>query len=456
MKAPLLLLLATVPVSAELDLTRLEEYANQARPTYITRDNTTAGNAITNLGATLGRVMFYDKRLSRNETVSCASCHQQSRAFSDTATASTGVAGTTGRHSMRLVNARFARERRFFWDERAATLEAQTTQPIQDHTEMGFSGTLGDPALADLVTRLSAVEEYKVLFTAVYGDPAINETRIQRALAQFVRSIQSFDSKYDIGRSQVAGDGNPFPNFTANENNGKALFLNPPPGPGGGAAGAGCAGCHTPPEFDIDPNSLNNGVVGVIGGGTDFTVTRSPSLRDLVGPGGQSNGGMMHTAQFATLAQVVAHYNAIPAVVTGIDPRLTRPGPGGPAPQRLNLTTQQQSDLVAFLQTLTGTSIYTAAKWSNPFDAAGELGMVVLPQEGVAMEPFEDVGGPMMRLSMTAVPNVEYIFQTSSDLTEWEDTPVTAAADGTVEVEVPMAGGGTQAYYRFAYLAGGL
>jgi hypothetical protein len=165
---------------------------------------------------------------------------------------------------------------------------------------------------------------------------------------------------------------------------------------------------------------------------------------------------MMHTAQFATLAQVVAHYNAIPAVVTGIDPRLTRPGPGGPMPQRLNLNAQQQADLVAFLQTLTGSSIYTAAKWSDPFDTAGELGLVVLPQEGVAMEPFEDVGGPMMRLTMTAVPNVEYIFQTSGDLTEWQDTPVTAAADGTVEVEVPVAEGGMQAYYRFAYLAAGL
>ncbi|MCU0795684.1 MAG: hypothetical protein MUF31_07075 [Akkermansiaceae bacterium] len=450
MKTLPMLLLATLPVSAELDLTRLEEYANQPRPAYITRDNTTAGNPITNLGATLGRVMFYDKRLSRNETVSCASCHRQERAFSDTATASVGVAGTTGRHSMRLINSRFANERRFFWDERAATLEAQTTQPVRDHTEMGFSGTLGDPGFADLVTRLTAVEEYKVLFTAVYGDPAITETRIQRALAQFVRSIQSFDSKYDVGRSQV-GDGQPFPNFTASENNGKALFLNPP-----GAGGAGCAGCHAPPEFDIDPNSGNNGVVGVIGGGTDFTVTRSPTLRDLVGPGGQSNGGMMHTAQFATLAQVIAHYNAIPAVVQGIDPRLTRPGPGGPQPQRLNLTTNQQNDIAAFLRTLTGSSVYTAAKWSSPFDPSGALGLIVLPSEGVRMTPHSDPGGPMMRVSMTAVPNVTYVFQSSVNLSDWDETPVTAAANGTVEVLVPVDPAEGQAYYRFAYLAGGL
>ena len=451
MKLPIpLLLVAASPGLAELDLTRLEDYAGQVVPPYVTRDNTTVGNPVTNLGATLGRVMFYDKRLSRNETVSCASCHQQSRAFSDTAVASAGVAGVTGRHSMRLVNARFANERRFFWDERAANLEAQTTQPIQDHVEMGFSGTSGDPAFADLVARLAAVDDYRVLFTAVYGDPAVTEVRIQRALAQFVRSIQSFDSKYDAGRSQAPNDGVPFPNFTAAENNGKSLFLNPP-----GQGGAGCAGCHVPPAFDIDPASGNNGVVGVIGGGTDFTVTRSPSLRDLVGLGGQPNGGFMHTAQFATLAQVVAHYNTIPAVVTGLDPRLTRPGPGGPTPQRLNLTAGQQNDLVAFLRTLTGTAVYTAEKWSDPFEVPGVLGLVVLPEQGLTMEPEQVGGQPMMRVSMTAVPNVAYVFQSSTGLDSWDDTPVTAGPDGRVEVLVPVDPQEEAAFYRFAYVATG-
>jgi len=205
MKKTLLLLILLAPAPGAfaqdgvLDLTKLANYAAQPVPAYILRDNTPAGptppaNPITNIGATLGRVLFYDKRLSRNSTVSCASCHQQSRAFGDTATASTGVAGTTGRHSMRLINSRFSAERRFFWDERANSLENQTTRPIQDHVEMGFSGTEGDPGFTDLVARLSALEEYRVLFTAVYGDPTISEPRVQRALAQIVRSIQSFDS----------------------------------------------------------------------------------------------------------------------------------------------------------------------------------------------------------------------------------------------------------------------
>lgn len=110
-----------------LDLTELANYANQPVPSYIVHDNTPADNPITDAGATLGRVLFYDQRLSRNNTVSCASCHDQGHAFSDPDVASSGVAGTTGRHSMRLINARFNREVRFFWDERAASVEDQAS-----------------------------------------------------------------------------------------------------------------------------------------------------------------------------------------------------------------------------------------------------------------------------------------------------------------------------------------
>ncbi|MDA7882427.1 cytochrome-c peroxidase, partial [Akkermansiaceae bacterium] len=263
-----------------LDLTKLANYANQPVPSYVTRDNTPPDNSITDAGATLGRVLFYDVRLSRNNTVSCSSCHDQSHAFSDPDLASSGVAGTTGRHSMRLINTRFAQEKRFFWDERAPTLEHQATQPIQDHVEMGFSGTGGDPDFAALTVKLSAIPEYRVLFSMVFGDASITEERVQKSIAQFVRSIQSFDSKYDAGRA-VATDEVNFPNFTAQENAGKLQFMRSPE-----QGGAGCAACHIPPTFDVDPASGNNGVVGKIGGGQDLTNTRAPSLRDLLGPGG--------------------------------------------------------------------------------------------------------------------------------------------------------------------------
>lgn len=284
--APILLVALALVTAANaqqegLDLSVLANYSRQEIPAYITKDNTPPGNRITDLGATLGRVLFYDRRLSRNDSVSCSSCHRQEHAFSDTARASAGVAGTTGRHSMRLINARFANERRFFWDERAAGAEDQATQPVRDHVEMGFSGADGDPGFPDLIDKLSAIEEYQVLFTGVFGDPGITEERVQRALAQFVRSIQSFDSKYDVGRAQAPNDGAPFANFSAQENAGKRLFLSPP-GPGGGA---GCAGCHQPPEFDIDPNSGNNGITATLAAPGDMPQC---FYRVVYMPGGDS------------------------------------------------------------------------------------------------------------------------------------------------------------------------
>lgn len=362
-------IIAIVAVAATIDLGQPDNYAAQTIPNYILKDNTPPNNLLTDKGATLGRVLFYDKKLSVNNAVACASCHKQQFAFGDTASASVGVNGTTGRHSMRLINARFSDERRFFWDERAATLEQQTSMPIQDHAEMGYSGQNGDPSINDLIAKMNNVWYYPVLFKWVYGDTVITEQRMQRALAQFVRSIQSFDSKYDAGRATAPADGPPFQNFTTQENQGKQLFLAPPQFNNNGirtGGGAGCAGCHRPPEFDIDPVSLNNGVIGSFGGSTDLTNTRSPSLRDAVDANGNSYGGFMHNAGqngINTLLDVVNHYDSIPADNNNLAPRLR---PGGNL-QRLRLTNAEKTSLVAFLRTLTGTDVYTNPIWSDPF-----------------------------------------------------------------------------------------
>lgn len=423
--------------SGILDLTSLENYANQPVPAYITRDNTPASNAITDAGATLGRVLFHDKRLSRYDTVSCSTCHQQSNAFSDTAIASTGVAGTTGRHSMRLINARFGQDPRFFWDERAATLETQTTQPIRDHAEMGFSGTLGDPAFADLVTKLTAIPEYRVLFAMTFGTATIDEGRIQRALSQFVRSIQSFDSKYDAGRATTA-DNQPFPNFTAAENAGKALFLQP-----AAQGGAGCAGCHRPPEFDIDPNSRNNGITNSLAGGTDLNNTRSPTLRDCVKTNGTSNGGFMHTGALATLGAVIDHYNLIPGNNTNLDPRLQRPGG---AVQNLNLTAAQRANLVAFLATLSGTAVYTDTRWSNPFNAQGNLDLIILPADRVAISTNT---GNTVTITCRAAPNLAYTLQGTTNLAVWTNIEtLLSGTNGLLAKTLPLSG---TSFYRFTY-----
>ena len=353
----------------KINLDKLDNYAAQTKPSYITQDNT-GSNPINDKKATLGRVLFYDKNLSIDNTVSCSSCHKQALAFSDDLQASKGVkGGTTGRHSMRLINARFAQERRFFWDERANTLELQTTQPIKDHAEMGFSGQTDRPTFEALLSKLAAIGYYKELFTFAYGDAQITEQRMQESLSQFIRSIQSFDSKFDAGRAQANNEAQPFPNFTATENQGKQLFLVPPQLAADGTrigGGAGCAGCHRPPEFDIDPNSRNNGIIGTINAqGADQTVTRSPTLRDLVKTNGTTNGGMMHNGNFDQLIAVINHYNQIPtsAVNPNLDPRLR---PNG-NPQNLRLTQNEKDALLAFLQTLSGTAVYTDPKWSDPF-----------------------------------------------------------------------------------------
>ena len=353
---------------SKIDLDNLLNYQNQFIPSYITKDNSFV-NPITNKGATLGRVLFYDKKLSSNNTISCASCHQQANAFSDVAVASVGVNGTTGRHAMRLINSRFSNERKFFWDERAASLEAQTTQPIRNHGEMGYSGTNGDQSFSDLISKLSNIGYYKELFQYVYGSEEITESRMQLALGQFIRSIQSFDSKYDVGRASANNDNQPFSNYTAQENTGKNLFLTAPVFDATGnrtSGGLGCAGCHAAPEFDIDPNTRNNGIIGSIGSNTlDLLNTRSPSLRDLVKVDGTTNGPMMHTGVITTLQAAIGHYGTINLAPgnTNLDPRLRPNGFG----QKLHLTAPEVNAVIAFLRTLSGTAVYTDAKWENPF-----------------------------------------------------------------------------------------
>jgi cytochrome c peroxidase len=353
----------------KIDPNNLIDYAGQVVPAYIGKDAART-NPIKNPQAMLGRVLFYDKSLSIDQSLSCGSCHKQQFAFSDTALISSGVAGgVTVRHSMRLVNNRFAIEQRFFWNKRAASLEAQSTMPVQDHAEMGFSGQNGRPSMSTLLSKLQEIEYYRELFRFVYGNEAITEQRLQECLASFVRSIQSFDSRYDAGRALVPNDGAPFPNFTQQENQGKSLWLAPPIFDASGSrigGGLGCNGCHAAPEFDIDPRSLNNGIIGIINEkGIDIANTKAPSLRDLINASGQLNGPLMHTGTFTDLKSVIGHYGKINLAPgnTNLDPRL-QPGGNG---QQLNLTADEVNAVVAFIRTLSGTKLYQDVKWSDPF-----------------------------------------------------------------------------------------
>lgn len=311
-------------------------------------DNTPADNRITDAGATLGRVLFYDTRLSANDHVACGSCHLQSHGFSDTARVSTGfLGGHTARHSMGLSNARYYQRGRFFWDERAVTLEDQALRPIQDATEMGMN-------LDDLEAKLALVPYYPALFQAAFGTPQVTRDRISRAIAQFVRSLTSTHSRYD----QAFASGPP-PNFagvlTAQELEGLVLFG------GSGLPGqtVGCDRCHGT-IVQIMPGPRNNGLEEfTTDAGAGNGQFKAPSLRNVA-----VRAPYMHDGRFTSLQQVVVFYNAGVQPNANLDQALRTPGG---QPVRFNLSAAQLDALVAFLGTLTDSTFLADPRLADPF-----------------------------------------------------------------------------------------
>jgi cytochrome c peroxidase len=343
-----------------LDLTNLANYANPTLPVHydgnvFAQTNTPTDNKITDRGATVGRVLFFDPRLSVNSTIACATCHQQQFGFTDPRQFSAGFSGTVfgTAHAMRLGNVQFYAGAKMFWDKRAATLEAQATQPVQNSIEMGFDSAHG--GMAALIAKMQTLPYYGELFQWEFGDSAITEDRIQKLLAQYERSMVSVNSRFDTGFAQVynrnapqAGAGSPFPNYTAQEERGKQLFMAPP-----NQGGGGCVTCHSLPTFALDPRSLSNGLDA-----GETRIFKAPSLKNIA-----ITGPYMHDGRFQTLTQVVDHY--ISGVQDGpaLDPRLR---PGG-QPQRLALASADRDAIVAFLGTLTDTTLTTDPKYTNPF-----------------------------------------------------------------------------------------
>lgn len=326
-------------------------------------DNTSVANPVTDDGATLGRVLFYDKNLSLNNTISCGSCHQQQFAFSDTAIHSLGFnGGTTRRHSMPLINVKWHMNGRMFWDERAASVEAQALIPIQDAVEMGLTLPL-------LVQRVQQQSYYPQLFMNAFGDTAVTTTRISYAIAQFVRSIVSHSSKYDIGRAQVTALNQPFPNFTTSENQGKNIFFR------GIANGGGeCYGCHTSEAFiNAQFGPINNGIDSIsttdLGAfepnGIDSTLIgrfKVSTLRNIA-----LTAPYMHDGRFATLEEVIDHYSTGIKLHRNLSPRFIDTVMGAPTVHRFNWTAVQKTALIDFLKTFTDSTILTEVKWSDPF-----------------------------------------------------------------------------------------
>jgi cytochrome c peroxidase len=310
-------------------------------------DNTPEDNPVTDDGATLGRVLFYDTRLSANNTVSCGSCHVQKNGFTDPNRFSKGFEGRrTDRHAMSLVNLRYSNRGRFFWDERAGNLEATVLLPIQSKLEMGHD-------LTRLMDVFAKDKDYPELFKKAFGDGKITQERTAKALAQFLRSMISYQSKYDEGVVKVDSVRDDFPNFTTQENRGKALFV------------SNCASCHQPGQdanfsmiaptnngLDADFKTADGGVGAITLNTREIGLFKSPSLRNV-----ERTAPYMHDGRFDTLEKVIDHYSKEVKPHPNLDPRM----------HRLNFTDSEKAALVVFLKTLTDQKFLTDPKFSDPF-----------------------------------------------------------------------------------------
>lgn len=321
-------------------------------------DNTPADNPITDNGATLGRVLFYDKHLSVNNTIACASCHHPDKAFTDGTVFSEGFEGKkTRRNAMSLVNLRYFRAKKMFWDFRAADLETQTLMPIQDLVEMGM------PSLTALVDKVKSISYYPDLFQKAFGSKDVSSINIAKALSQFIRSIISFQSKYDKGLSDN------FAGFTAQELNGKTLVTK-----------FNCIECHsdltspvakTNPSFLIvDNNGTNDigigsnnglddvftdrGIGEITGKVADQGTFKIPTLRNI-----ELTAPYMHDGRFATLEQVIDHYASGVKKNPNLGIQLI---PGG-----LRFSEQDKKDIIAFLKTLTDKTLASNPRYMDPF-----------------------------------------------------------------------------------------
>ncbi len=309
-------------------------------------------NPLTIEGVELGRHLFYDPILSENYTISCSSCHQQQYGFSDPRRFSLGTRGLQGkRNSMALVNLLWTRD--FFWDGRARTLEEQVLHPIQDPLEMNMD-------LQELLKRLNNSPKYKEMFRKAFCSEEITVDKLSKALAQFVNSLISKDSKFDKFMRGEAF-------LTPNERQGMQLFqTHPIPNR---LRGANCGDCHFQPHFD-GKAFKNNGIDSVYQDVGYQNVTNNPfdigkfkvvTLRNIA-----LTAPYMHDGRFNSLEEVLEHYDQHVKLGEFTDPLIMEASNVNGGAPRLFLTNTEKQQILEFLQTLTDTVFVNNPKFSNP------------------------------------------------------------------------------------------
>jgi len=290
----------------------------------------------------LGQKLFQDPAFSKDNSISCLACHNPEKGFSDPRRFSIGIHGDPGtRNSMTLLN--LAWKKSFFWDGRATSLRQQVLMPIQEHDEM-------DESLSNVAEKLSSNPMYPPLFEKAFGSPQINPEKIALALEQFVLTLTSYRSKFDLAMAGLT-------QLTPEEQKGFELFMTEFE-PRMGQRGADCFHCHggalfTDSQFHnngLDVSSADPGLRKVTGRESDAGKFSTPTLRNVA-----LTAPYMHDGRFKTLEEVIEHYSSGVQRSPTLDPNLSKHPAEG-----MQMTRTDKKALVAFLKTLTDTNLPTS------------------------------------------------------------------------------------------------
>lgn len=313
-------------------------------------------NPTTEEGIALGRRLFYDPILSRDSSQACASCHLQEKAFSEDLAVSIGVEGEMGtRNAMNLFN--LAYMNRLTWDGLAGSLEDQAREPVPNPLEQNIPWP-------EALVRLNAHPVYPEMFWDAFGSEEANIDLSTKAIAQFLRTIVSFTSKYDL--AIIPGNG---VNLSELEIDGLTLFNNENGIPGE----AECIHCHGGILFTdnmfhnnglddaSDPNDFDDiGLGGITNVLAEYGMFKTPTLRNI-----ELTAPYMHDGRFATLEEVIDHYSSGIKNSPSLDPLIGSPFTNG---VNINFTDDEKAGLIAFLKTLTDTVMINNEAYSSPFD----------------------------------------------------------------------------------------
>ena len=330
-------------------------------PAYFGALETPADNPTTVQGVELGRMLFYEKKLSANNTISCGSCHKQEFAFTDGLAFSPGVNGTLGtRSTMSLANSAWFKH--YMWDGAATSLEQQARMPIENHLDMNTT-------LPEVSAKLQATAVYPQKFKLAFGSSNITSENILKALAQFQRTLVSGNSKFDKYLNHTQ-------NLSQLEMEGYKLFrthpesaIFPP------LLGANCGDCHGNTGIlaldmfknnGLDANPTDRGLGAVTGNSYDDFKFKVPTLRNIA-----LTAPYMHDGRFPTLEKVLDHYSDhVKMNSPNLAPDMTATNnPDGVGyGHQLTLTEPQKTAIIAFLHTLTDTSFVNNPAFSDPFE----------------------------------------------------------------------------------------